>query len=190
VEKINYEIEYKIEFNETSLDILDFEISLLNEEFSTFSEIIGLATKKFEVLNNSMIVHSDGVGKLNSQYNAGQINLAKFSESLQKEVPELLALMREAISEDKQMLEYYGQAIEAAEKETSYFLDSIDSGISKLEHFKSMLTLIGKENNHEMVGEVLKAQYSSASDRLSSSTAWYNLMKTEYDALHDRWIKE
>ena len=95
--------------------------------------------------------------------------------------------MSEIISLDKEMMEYYASAFDAAQEEFDSYLELIDHGISKLDHFRNMLSLIGKESDNKMVKTVLDAQYKAATDRLTSSTQWYNTTKTEYDALYNRW---
>jgi hypothetical protein len=70
-------------------------------------------------------------------------------------LPEILTIMEEFVSLDKDMMEYYSNAISTAQEEFDTYINIIDSGIEKLEHYRSLLSLIGKDNNYKMVDTVL-----------------------------------
>lgn len=190
IEKINYKIEMEIEFNNFEIDLLDFQIEKLGDKFNNFSEIMTITAGKSQHLANNLKIQSDGIGELWAQYDAGMISLDHFQEELGNHLSEVLSAMRDILAMDKEMLEYYGSAFDTAEEEFSDYLTQIDNGISKLDHFKNMLSILGKENDNKMIDTILQAQYSSAEHRLQASTNWYNIAKTEYDALYQKWVQE
>lgn len=190
IEKITYEVEFKVEFEESAIDLLDFQIELLGEDFDAFAEIASITMEKTTHLSKALQTQSDGVGALYEAYDKGAISLDQFVENMKESLPDILSSMQNMISLDKEMMEYYSKAFDAAEEKFTEYLDFIDSGISKLDHFQNMLSLIGKEQNYDMLGVVLESQYTSASHRLQASSDWYETTKKEYDALYNRWIAE
>jgi 2-hydroxy-3-keto-5-methylthiopentenyl-1-phosphate phosphatase len=128
---------------------------LLGEKFDVFGEIVAASAKKVDILNDSIAVNKAGIDELWVSYENGTITLDDYVTQMKDKLPEILNGMKETLSLDKQMMEYYGNAFDAAEEEFSSYLDLIDHGISKLDHFKNMLSLIGKENNNKMMDVVL-----------------------------------
>ena len=190
VEKITYEIEFKMEYSDFTLNLLDFQISKLGEDFDVFAEITSISASKIDTLNDKMGTLSDGIGEYWAQYEAGIIDLDHFVEGMNEILPDILSVMEQLLALDAEMMAYYGNAFDAAEQEFSSYLDLIDHGISKLDHFKNMLSILRKENDNELVDTVLQAQYLSASHRLQASTDWYKTTKHEYDELYGRWQRE
>ena len=190
VEKITSEVENRLDFNEFTLELLDFQISSLGESFSNFSEITAFASDKLFSLDDSIDALSEGITKLNGKYQMGKISFSKYVQELDTQLQNIFSQMQSFIELDKEMMEYYASAFDAAEEEFTGYLDLIDYGIGKLDHFKNMLSLIGKENNKEMLDAVLQAQYTTASNRLTASSNWYSVAKGEYDALYAKWQAE
>ena len=133
---------------------------------------------------------NEGIGALYEAYYQGAISLEQFAQAVQDSIPEILSAMEELMSVDEEMMEYYSQTFDAAEEKFTEYLDFIDGGTAKLDHLRNMLSLIGKEQNYDMLGVVLESQYTSASHKLQASSDWYEITKKEYDALYNRWITE
>lgn len=191
IEKIAYGVEFKVEFEEAAIDLLDFQINLLSKDFEGFSEIAMLTMTKVSHLNEILQAEgNEGIGALYEAYYQGTISLDQFAQTVQDSIPEILSTMEELMSVDEEMMEYYSQTFDAAEEKFTEYLDFIDGGTAKLDHLRNMLSLIGKEQNYDMLGVVLESQYTSASHKLQASSDWYEITKKEYDALYNRWITE
>lgn len=191
IEKITYGVEFKVEFEEAAIDLLDFQINLLSKDFEGFSEIAMLTMTKVSHLNEILQAEgNEGIGALYEAYYQGTISLDQFAQTVQDSIPEILSTMEELMSVDEEMMEYYSQTFDAAEEKFTEYLDFIDGGTAKLDHLRNMLSLIGKEQNYDMLGVVLESQYTSASHKLQASSDWYEITKKEYDALYNRWITE
>jgi hypothetical protein len=79
----------------------------------------------------------------------------QLAQKIEENLPDLLSQTEDLLTLDQEMMEYYANAFDAAQDEFDSYLELIDHGVSKLEHFKDMLSLIGKENNDEMMSVVL-----------------------------------
>jgi len=111
-------------------------------------------------------------------------------EKLEETIPEVVSQMNDLLSKDAEMMEYYGTTFDSMQGKFDSYLIYLDYGIEKLQHMQDLSSLLGKENDYKWMNTILQAQYASATDRLNSSTQWYNTTKTEYDALYNRWVAE
>jgi hypothetical protein len=56
---------------------------------------------------------------------------------------------------DKQMIEYYGNALEMAREEIDVYTDRMEHCTGVLEHYLSLLDLMGKKKDYKSRGIVL-----------------------------------
>jgi hypothetical protein len=56
---------------------------------------------------------------------------------------------------DKTMLHYYGDTLSAANEELSKYTDHLESLTGVLDHYKTILELVGKKTNYDFLGTVL-----------------------------------
>jgi hypothetical protein len=69
------------------------------------------------------------------------------------------------------MLNYYGDTLARGSEELDKYFARIDHGNTVLEHFKNMLSIIGKEMDYDSLGIIVEGQAEVAQDRLEVSTA-------------------
>ena len=190
LEGIEYKIQTNVEFNNQEISVLDFQATLLQDDFSKVAEAVHLAGEEFQFLNSNIDYNAEGIRSLFQNYADGKITLSDVSMSLSTLIPDLLSSMEALISLDQEMMEAYGNAFDNMEEEFSEFLTDLDYGVEKLQYIRDLSSLLGKESDNAWMGTILNAQYKTASDRLTASTKWYDLAKQEYDALYTRYINE
>jgi chromosome segregation ATPase len=119
---------------------------------------------------------SKGISKLQSKLTSTQANLTDYGDHLDKlreayvnrEITEAdyyagLEETRNSIYEqlealsalDKEMQNYYGDTLAKAGEEIGKYTDKIENLSGVLDHYQSLLALIGKENDFQSMGVVL-----------------------------------
>jgi hypothetical protein len=77
------------------------------------------------------------------------------------------------------MLEYYGNTLAAAGEEIGKYTEEMDNLNGLLDHYSSLLKLIGKEKNYGMMAKVLQGSVDVLSDSLDVATKEYEFYSTE-----------
>jgi hypothetical protein len=95
------------------------------------------------------------------------------------------------------MLEYYGNTLSMAGEEIGKYTEKIDQLSSVLDHYQSLLSIIGKENDFKSMGVVLSGIASTAKDAKDAAKAEYEFYaeqakerKAAMDAATDDAAKE
>jgi hypothetical protein len=55
-------------------------------------------------------------------------------------------------------MEYYGNTLDMAAEEIAKYTDRMDHQTSVLEHYSSLLSIMGKENDYKTMGKVLEGK--------------------------------
>jgi hypothetical protein len=73
-------------------------------------------------------------------------------------------------------MEYYSETLSAASKELTKYTKQMDHTSSVLEHYSSMLSLLGKEQDYDAMGIVLEGQSKMAENRYEVSKKNYEML--------------
>ena len=184
------DLELELEIHTIGLDVLEYKLGLIEDDMYKVSEVAALM-----------------LGDLNSEYmgDGGQLGMYLQSletlESKQKELDELkaqgkitdeayveqlkninaeyLATLQNLDALDDFMMDYYGNTLAAAGEELAKYTDRMDHQNNKLEHYKSMLDLLGKSNDYEAMGEILEGQAKNAENAVKVSKANYEMLAAQ-----------
>lgn len=205
-EIFTYKIDLNLELNEMDLSYIDTQMKLIEDDFYAMAEAAFLLDSKriltqaqgssgwsdFEELkdlyNNKFIDQKDYVNGLKNQYNTVLSNIEALTDL------------------DKEMLEYYGNTIKMAQEELGKYTDRLEHATSVVDHYKNLMSTLGKEMDYKNMNTVLKgyaetiknqvdvakseyemyAEQAAAKRKLmnsvSSSDAAYELYKNEWEA--------
>ena len=80
------------------------------------------------------------------------------------------------------MLEYYGNTIDLANDELSKYTDHMEHLTNVLDHYRSIITLLGKDKDYDKVLSVLNGTAQTKKNNFDTSKQWYESLKRERDA--------
>ena len=183
--KLTEKLNYDLEITNNELQELDYYLSKAEGDFYKMAEAAGYMVGDDgksgqrgyyeEILDRQQTQ----VEALKTAYAAGDISEADYVEGL-KEAKDAIYEQLEALTGlDKQMLEYYGNTLAAAGEEIGKYTEKMDNLNGVLDHYSSLLKLIGKEKNYDMMAEVLKGSVDVLSDSLDVATKEYEFYSTE-----------
>lgn len=206
-EILNYELELKLEVDDSELRRLEYLLSKIEDDFYSMAEaaalMIGTATTDadgnvtgLDTTGSQLKVYEDQFADLQAQrdalktaYQNGEISEAQYVEGLQ-DLEDKAYDNAEAIQElDKTMMHYYGDTLEAAADELAQYTDMMEQHVEVLEHYANIMDIIGKSTDYESMGVILEAQAQVAENQKEVSKANYEMLneqrnarKAEYEA--------
>ena len=183
-EQLSYKLEIDLEINEAELRDLEYRINKLGDTAAEMAEAIGLiysstGGSQYDFYNEAMERYASQKDTLDAAYRSGQISQADYIEGLQ-EVSDGIYENLEALADlDKMMMEYYGNTLAAANEELDKFIERISHSAGILEHYSSIMDLLGKSSNYKTMGVILEGQADVAENQAKSSKAIMEMMQGE-----------
>lgn len=190
----NYDIimeglEIPLSLNEEDLRLLELQLAQIEDDVYSMAEAVALTSDQFGEYQDNLRLADEALAELNKARELGKQGLdggiteAAYQEGL-AEIRDRYYENIEALMElDKTMTEYYGNTIDMANEELSKYTDQIEHQTSVLEHYQSLIELMGKSNDYDMMGKVLEGQVKTTRDALDVSTEWYNKQRENADSL-------
>ena len=174
-EKIMYKIEYKVEVNDRELEILDNKISRMEDDFYKTAEVMAKIQEKSKfyesgdegILDDLEIQLND----LETAFKNGEITQADYIEGLGK-IQDMAMDNVDALYEmNSQMREYYADVIDEGISKIQEMTDHFEHLTSKLQHYSSILGLMGHEQNYDLQNNLLQSQIDVLNDKIETSKA-------------------
>ena len=181
-EKLTVEVEYKVQLDENELKKLDYFFNKLSDNIYKAAEAFGYLQGQIDPTFGKMSSYEDFYNKLESSYANGEITQADYVDGLQNAYDSILDNLQAVQDLDKEMLEYYGNTLDLAEDELSKYTDQIEHLTSVLDHYRSILSLLGRDTDYTRVLTVLEGNAQTKRNKFDTSKAWYESLKAERDA--------
>ena len=181
-EKLTVEVEYKVQLDENELKKLDYFFNKLSDNIYKAAEAFGYLQGQIDPTFGKMSSYEDFYNKLESSYANGEITQADYVDGLQDAYDSILDNLQAVQDLDKQMLEYYGNTLDLAEEELSKYTDQMEHLTSVLDHYRSILSLLGRDTDYTKVLTVLEGNAQTKRNKFDTSKAWYESLKAERDA--------
>ena len=174
--RLQKELELKIQIDENSLKKLDYYLDKLSDDFYQMAEAMEVMMKKVPTMENSLGNYENFYNKLQSAWTAGDINSDDYLEGLQQSYDGILDNLSSLVALDKEMIHYYEDTLAAAEEELSHYTDSLEHLTSVLEHYKNIIELVDGEYNFEGVDIILRGQAKTIENQIQVAESNYQLM--------------
>ena len=178
-EILTYKIELQIEINDMEQERLDYYLNKYEDDFYKMAESMALTGDSFPLLTNNLETYKNEMNQLSQAYHNGEISQDAFIEGMKEVNSGLLDNMNALVDLDREMLEYYENTLDSAEDKLDDFTDQLEHQMSILEHYQNVLSLIGKEQDYQMIGSVLQGQFSVAQDQLAAQERWVETLKNQ-----------
>jgi hypothetical protein len=137
----NYDIimeglELHISFNEEDLEVIDYYLSKIEDDFYKMHEAAALMIgPQLNEYKDNLKEYTEAMNELHRAYAAGEITEAMYQEGLE----EIRAGIRDNLSSivelDKTMMEYYGETVAMAQEELAKYTAQMENHVAVLEHY-------------------------------------------------------
>lgn len=181
-EKLTYEVEVKIKLDENDTKKLEYYFDKLSDNIYKAAEALGYLQGQFDPVISQLGTYENFYGQLNNAYSNGEISQENYIEGLQDVYDSTLDNLNALQDLDKEMLEYYGNTIDLANDELSKYTDHMEHLTSVLDHYRSIITLLGKDKDYDKVLSVLNGTAQTKKNNFDASKQWYESLKRERDA--------
>lgn len=175
-EQLTYKLELKLELNDSDLEVIDYELNKISDDFYKMAEAAALmidsssssaSTSQLDIYTAELKSYGDQQIALNEAFEKGEISQSSYIEGL-KEVKSGIYENLQAIQElDKSMMEYYGNTLDMAADEIAKYTDRMDHQVSVLDHYSSLLEIMGKQNDYKTMHKTLEAKAQIIGDQVA-----------------------
>ena len=191
LEQINTKVELEIGFNEKDLEFIEYYLGKMESDVFQQAEaaalIVGKAYDgnsqgKLDIAKQNLQTYTAQYYELEKAFQAGEISSAQYVESMQALSSEMLDELRTIQELDTAVKEYYGNTIDMAKEEMAKYTDRMAHATTVLDHYNSILTSLGKQNDYKLMGTVLDAQAKVAKSTYDTSAAAFKMFREQADA--------
>ena len=187
----NYDIimdglELHISFNEEDLEVIDYYLSKLENDFYSMAEAAALMaspdgnSQLTEYISN-LEEYEDALQELNRAYAAGEITEAMYREGLEEVRSGIRDNLSSLVELDKTMMEYYGETIAMAQEELEKYTKQMEHQTEVLEHYHSLMGALGKETDYNALGIILEGQARTIENQVKVAKETYAMYQAEAD---------
>lgn len=187
----NYDIimeglELHISFNEEDLEVIDYYLSKLENDFYSMAEAAALmaspdGNSQLTEYISSLKEYESTLQELNRAYAAGEITEAMYQEGLEEVRSGIRDNLSSLVELDKTMMEYYGETISMAQEELEKYTKQMEHQTEVLEHYHSLMETLGKETDYNALGIILEGQAKTIENQVKVAKETYAMYQAEVD---------
>ena len=208
-EILNKELEIKIDIDDRALDRLEYYADKFSDNFYKLAETYALIVKgvngegvgKIDLAkdklaqyagtrnDNGLIVYGDYMRKLESDHHYNLISQAQYVEGLKDAETNIRDTLTELNGYDKEMLEAYSNALDAASSKIDDHVDHLEHISSVFDHYLSLMDLFGNSKDYEAMGNFLTGKADNSRNMLDIAKAELEMYREQKAEIEKDWIK-
>ena len=182
-EWLNNTLEVELNINQRDLDMIDYYLSKLEDDFYSMAEAAELIVSKIPHYESNMENYENFFNSLQEQFQTGDISAEDYLEGLDKAYKGIMDNL-EALNElDKKMMHYYEDTLSAATKELDYYNDSLEHLTSVLEHYKDIVELVDGDYNFDAIDTILRGQATTRQNEIDALKAEYEMLLRQKETI-------
>ena len=187
----NYDIimdglELHIGFNEEDLEIINYYLSKIEDDFYSMAEAAALIanpkgnSQLTEYISN-LEEYESSLQELNKAYAAGEITESMYQEGLEEVRSGIRDNLSSLVELDNTMKEYYSKTLDMAQEELAKYTDRMEHQTEVLEHYQSLMETLGKETDYNGLGIILEGQAKTIENQMKVAKEAYAMYQSEAD---------
>lgn len=177
--ELTYKLELDIQVDDNELKALEYYFDKLSNNIYKAAEAFTYLKDQFTPVIQELKDYEDFYNSINAAYNNGEISQSDFIDGMQDSYDSILDNLSALKNLDDQMMEYYGNTLNSANEELSKYTNHMKNLTSILEHYSSIITLLGKDKDYTRVLEVLNGTAQTKKNNFETSKQWYEVLKSE-----------
>ena len=186
-------LELRITLNEDDLELIEYQLSKLEEDFYSMAEAIALmvgsgtatlggdGTQLGEYIDN-LNHYKNTMEELERAYTTGEITEASYVEGMKEVRSGMLENLQSIQELDDAMMNYYEETLAAGQEELDKYTSKMEHQTTVLEHYMSIMEILGKSQDYESLGVILEAQAKSIGNEAKVAKENYEMLKAQADA--------
>lgn len=193
-DSLSYKIELKLELNQMDLSLIESKMNIIKDDFYEMAEAAALlggreqssiseTEKQYNILKNA-------TENLTEAYNKGLIGQSDYTAGLKRQYDNTLNTIQALTDLDKQMLEYYGNAISKANELLGEYNARLEYTTAILDHYKNIMTTLGKETDYKNMGIILEGQSQTIKNEMEVAKKTYEMYAAEAQKKERLYLSE
>lgn len=182
-EMLHYKLEVEIEINDLELEMLDYYLNKLSDDFYQLAESAQFMVDKIPTITDSLGHYENFYNEITAAYAAGEISQADYVEGMKESYSAILDNLTVLNDLDKEMLHYYEDTLAAASEELAYYTDQMEHLTNVLDHYRNIVKLVNGEYDYKSINTILTARTETIKNELDVATANYQMLLTEKAAI-------
>ena len=191
-EKLNTKLELQLEINDAELEKLEYYLDKYADDFYKMAESAALIGGQKAIAESNIAAQKSYMAELDVAKENGEISDADYGEARDEVIASILSELSTLQELDKEMQDYYGNTLAMAQEEIGKYTVKIEHLSSVLDHYSSMMTIIGKETDYKSMGLILQGVADNLANQVAVAEKeyeWYSSEATRKRTLYEEAIK-
>ena len=192
-EELTTKMELQMEVNDSEMETIGYYLEKYANDFYKMAESAVLIGQKMDLSNANVEIQKTYMEELDTAKANGEISDADYGAARDGVIASIRSEMSALMDLDNEMQEYYGNTLSMAQEEIGKYTDKMDHLGGVLDHYQSMLSIIGKETDYKSMGIVLQGIADNMANQVKVAEEEYAFYKGEADkkkALMDSAIND
>lgn len=176
-DKLSHKLEVKIAVDDNELNKLNYYFDKVSDNVFKASEAFGYLYSQMKPTSAQLENVGDFAQELNELFYSGKIGEEQYAEGLQQAYDDTLNYLQSLRDIDNQMVHYYEETLQKATEKLTTYTDQMEHLTSVMDHYRSILTLMGRDTDYDKVLEILEGTAQTRKNNFEASQSWYEQMK-------------
>lgn len=176
-DKLSHKLEVKIAVDDNELNKLNYYFDKVSDNVFKASEAFGYLYSQMKPTSAQLENVGDFTKELNELFYNGKIGEEQYAEGLQQAYDDTLNYLQSLRDLDNQMVHYYEETLQKTTEKLTTYTDQMNHLTSVMDHYRSILTLMGRDTDYDKVLEILEGTAQTRKNNFEVSQSWYEQMK-------------
>ena len=181
-ETIMYKVEFKAEVDERALKVIEHKLKRLEDDFFKSAEAMAMIQSKTQYYDEDQFNNiSNGVDELKAKFEAGEITQAQYIEGLGQFQDMAIENVDALYEMNDAMKEYYSDTLDAGMQKIKDMTQHFDHLSSRLQHYQSIVNLMGHEQNYDLQNKLLQSQIEVLNDKIETAKSTMTMLQDQLE---------
>lgn len=180
-DQLNTKMELQLEVNDSELEVIDYYLEKYADDFYKIAESAALIGSQMDISTSNIDIQKNYMAELDAAKANNEISDADYGEARDEVIASIRDEMLTLMDLDKEMQEYYGNTLAKAQEEIGKYTEKMGHLSGVLDHYQSMLAIIGKETDYKSMGIVLQGIADNMANQVKVAEEEYAFYKGEAD---------
>ena len=181
--KIVKRIEFDLQPTEDTISYLEFLNSFYENDYFQSGESVERMKEQYLAVADSLDIYKSGIEELQAKYADSKISAADFNEEVRNQRDALQDAMLELVNLEEAIKNAYGEALGEAEDKLSKYTKTLEHYNGTIEHFISIMDLIGEGHEYSTLAEMYDAQSRNYMEQLGVQQNWLKNLQQQKNLL-------
>lgn len=196
-EALTLKMELDLSIDDRELEYLEYKLGQIEEGIYGMVEALGYMIGTFsggkldggqlQVYQDRLQTYKDEYALLELAHNNGLIDDAAYYESLDTFTEGIYENLNALNELDKTMQSYYADTLAAAGEEIDKITEKMENQSKVLDHYQSLMSAFGREQDYESMGIILQGQATLLGDQLAAAKAEWDMYQDQVAATYKKW---